>query len=592
MHLPYADDQLGDLSGQTLPSLFSDRCRLSAREDAYTQFNEENQNWETLCWEEIHTMVSARQDWLRSLKLAAGDCVAIMLKNGTEWVAFDLAAMGLDLITVPLHASDRSDNVSYILQQTKAKIILIQGSQQWTYVQPYKEQNPELLVVSFARLADVRVQCAADLIPSQNQQEYTVGSRDSAAAATIIYTSGTTRRPKGVILSHQNIIWNASASSSIVPVRHDDTLLSFLPLSHAFERTAGYYIPMLKGASVTYARNLDTLMEDFQETAPTAALSVPRFLEKVYAKIREIVQQKTWMQRWIFHLALRLGWRVFCQQQKAMPLGPVTQIIWRFFDRLIYRKFKKRFGGRLRFIVSGGAPLSYAAAKFFASMGIPIIQGYGMTEASPIISANKISRNNIKSVGELLPGLSASFSEQGELKVKSPGVMQAYLNDEASTGQAFDEDGWLCTGDIGYIKNRHLFISGRIKDQIVLSTGKKIALNPIESVLQTAAFFDQVLIFGDRRPFLVALAVANQKYFAHRKISDPHKQEEYALKKSQQDLKNFPLPMRIKKLFFCQEAWTVENGLMTAAYKLNRQKIAHRYHTDIEKIYSDALQKL
>ena len=579
-------EELGDISECTIPKVFLRRCKASAKARAYMQFSEKEKKWVGYTWHHILSRAACFQDWICTLSLAPGDRVGIMLPNCVEWPIFDLACMGLGYITVPLHTNESSENVAHILGQTETRLLFIYGQKQWNAVKEYASSHPDIFVVSLEHVDDPRVSPLDSLTPAYPNPTYQANLEDPQVAATIVYTSGTTSKPKGVILSHRNLLWNAWACGFMVNALHNDLFLSFLPISHVFERTVGYYFPMLRGSTVAYARKTETVAQDFRLVSPSVMLTVPHVLEKVYAHALCEISKKNRLIRWFCNKAMEHGWKIFCHKQQGIVPGWGATLLHKLFYFTLYRRLEAVFGKRLRLMVSGGAPLPYRLGKFFVSMGIPVLQGYGMTEAAPVISSNTLENNNIESVGRLLPGLLADIGKDGELRVKSPGVMKGYWKNTQATKDVLNEDGWLRTGDIARIDGDVLFIEGRKKEIIVLSTGKKVPCAPVEAELLLLPFINQVLVVGDNRPYLTALIVPNKSFFHARNI---HKESEegYALKTIENALAAIPKASQVQKITFCKEPWTQQNGLMTATFKLVRKKILETYGSAIETLYTD-----
>ncbi len=336
-------------------------------------------------------MAARWQEAMRGEGLQPGDRVAVMLKNSLEWVLFDLAALGLGLVTVPLYVNDRPENFAFIIQETEARLLLIEGVDQWERIREVQVRLDSLVrIVSLTpactRDCDPRLVLLADWLPD-NAAGYDAGTWPRESLATVMYTSGTTGNPKGVMLSHANILANAHAGISRVPVYPDDLFLSFLPLSHALERTAGYYVPMMTGASVAHVRSLEQLPEDLAAIRPTIIISVPRLYERVHGKITGALAAGPRWKRRLFELAVDVGWRRFLHRQGRGGWSPLL-LLWPLLDKLVAKRVMAALGGRVRQSVSGGAPLSPEISRFFIALGLQLLQGYGLTETSPVVSVN------------------------------------------------------------------------------------------------------------------------------------------------------------------------------------------------------------
>jgi long-chain acyl-CoA synthetase len=413
--------------------------------------------------------------------------------------------------------------------------------------------------------------------------------------ATIVYTSGTTGPPKGVMLSHQNILANSYAGLQCMDVYPDDSFLSFLPLSHMLERTAGYYMPMMAGAMVSFARSIPELAEDLVTQKPTILVSVPRIFEKIHNTITSGLQTRPAPVRKLFSAAVKTGWHNFLHQQGRTDWG-ADLLLQPLYDLAVGRKVRERFGGRLRIIISGGAPLGIEIAKMFIGLGLPIYQGYGLTETSPVISVNRHDDNRPEGVGRPLEGLEVKIGEHEELLVCGHCVMQGYWRNEAATAAAIDQDGWLHTGDKAIIEDGRIRITGRIKEIIVLSNGEKVAPTDMEMAIAMDPLFEHCLVIGEGRPFLSMLAVLNRGLFEELAIElaiapdssslDNPQLREVILKKIETLLAGFPGFVYIRDIALSLQPWTVEEGLLTPTLKLKRAAIERQMASEIQRIYS------
>ncbi|OAD22926.1 long-chain-fatty-acid--CoA ligase, partial [Candidatus Thiomargarita nelsonii] len=372
--------------------------------------------------------------------------------------------------------------------------------------------------------------------------------------ASIVYTSGTTGRPKGVMLSHSNMLRNAQAAASCMNFNHHDLFLSFLPLSHTLERTDGYYLPMVVGATVAYARSIPQLAMDLTTLSPTALISVPRIYEQVYAKIQNQLEKKSALAQKLFTLTVEVGWRRFEYRQGRATWHP-RLLLWPLLRRLVATPVLDKLGGRMRVAISGGAALSPAIAKLFIGLGLNLLQGYGLTETSPVISVNRPDDNVPESIGTILPGVEVKVDDNGELLTKGPYVMLGYWKNPSATQETIDEAGWLHTGDKARQDEQgHLYITGRIKEIIVMGNGEKVPPADMEMMICTDPLFDQVMIVGEAKPFLSALLVLNAEYWqAFAKDLNAETLQEKAvhqaiLKRLNKHLKDFPGYAQIRRV--------------------------------------------
>ncbi len=592
-HLITPDD------AKTLDGLFYARVQRTPDQLAYRHYDESCDMWRDLSWADMSRQVARWQAALAGEELQRGDRVAVIMQNCPEWAMFDQAALANGLVVVPLYAQDRAENIAYILQDAGVKLLLLGGQEHWDSIQPVVDQLGFLTSIitvwhiDTATHRDVRLKTVGEWLP--DRAELMPSSWDKNSLASIVYTSGTTGRPKGVMLSHDNILSNAYASLQLVSCASDEIFLSFLPLSHTLERTAGYYLPMMAGAAVAYNRSIPQLADDLIAVRPTIMIAVPRIFERIYNKIQSGLTEKSSLARALFNISVDIGWHRFEHQQKRASWHPKL-LFWPLFNLLVAQKVLKKLGGRMNLAVVGGAPLPFDVARLFLALGLPMIQGYGLTETSPVISVNPIKNNDPKGVGVMLNGIEAQISERGELLVRGPGVMLGYWANETATGDMIDADGWLHTGDKARIDGGQLYITGRLKEIIVLSNGEKIPPADMETTIAGDPLFEQVLLVGDGRPFLSALAVLNPELLltlAEQAGLDPDTEnacnsariKEMVLEKIATQISSFPGYARIHAVHCTIDPWTIEDGLVTPTLKLKRETIVHRFEAAITEMY-------
>jgi len=580
---------------RTLPELFRKRVRRSPESTAYRFYDALNDVWMDYSWTAMKREAARWQTALRQEKLRAGDRVAIMAPNSRFWVMFDQASLGLGLVNVPLFAEDRVDNVEYILQETGAKLLVIGGTAQWERLQSGSHKLRSLKrIVSIGTLRDEKDPRLVSLPNwlADGNHEFSDEEPDENNLATIVYTSGTSGRPKGVMLSHKNILSNAVAGIRAVTIDGDQLFLSFLPLSHMLERTVGYYLPMMAGATVAHARSIPNLADDLRVIRPTVIISVPRIYERMYARIQDQLQAAPAFRRRLFFLAAGVGWKYFNYRQGRAGFHPAF-LLWPLLKRLVAERIAERLGGRLRIAISGGASLAPEIARAFVGLGVPVLQGYGLTEASPVISVNRLDNNIPTSVGPPLPGVEVRLDEDGELLVRGDNIMLGYWNNKHATMQTIGSDGWLHTGDRARFEDHHIYLTGRIKDIIVLSTGEKVPPADMELAIATDPLFEQIMIIGESRPYLTALVALNSgKTDNHaEKETDSCEQdsqentEAWLLERINRQLKNFPGYAEVHRVTAVNGNWTVENGLLTPTMKMKREAIMEKHAREIERMY-------
>jgi len=601
------EDIISPESVATIDGMFAERVRRSRDRPAYKSYQRESGSWVEYSWGQMADQVARWRDAIAVESLDPGDRVAVLLRNCPEWVMFDQASLGLGLVVVPLYTDDRPDNTAYILNDSAAKLLLVQDAGRWKRLAPAIGDNrllKRVLVldsgVAAQKLAerDERIRLVSGWLPEKGGESCR-RKGEADGLASIVYTSGTTGRPKGVMLSHNNMLSVAHGALAVVDCYREDLFLSFLPLSHTLERTGGYYLPVMTGSMVAYSRSVGQLAEDLQIIRPTAMIAVPRIFERVYARLKEQVSRKSVFARWLFELAVDVGWRRFLYQQHRGSWGPLL-LLWPLLQRLLATKVIEKLGGRLRVAVSGGAPLSPEIAKVFIGLGVPLLQGYGLTETSPVISINPLENNQPSSVGIPLLKIKVRIGQDDELLVKSPGVMLGYWNNHAATRAVIDSDGWLHTGDQARIEGKHLYITGRIKDILVLSNGEKVPPGDMELAIALDPLVEQVMVVGEGRPYLTALLVLDavfwpglaQEYGLD--STDPaslrsRKVMAVVLRQIKNALTDFPGFAKIRRVTLLLEPWTVDNGLLTPTMKTRRDNVLKYYAREVDGMYAGGL---
>jgi len=595
---------------QTLPELLAWRVSRTPQPAAYRHFDVTAQAWVSLDWAQVAQRVSQWSAALQAMDLPQGARVSILLPNGLDAVSFDLATLVQGGAPVPLHAIDNPASIAYILSDSAVSLLVVQSVSQWQAIAGVGADLPALraVVVCDNAVPDAPVASGPQLLSLHDwlaagqtaAPMHGVVAPKADDLAAIVYTSGTTGKPKGVMLTHRNVMSNVKAVMSVIQPRPDDVFLSFLPLSHTFERTAGYYLPMAAGACVVYARSVAQLSEDLRNVRPTVLVSVPRIYERVQARLQEVLATSPLKAR-LFAWTEAVGWRRFCRQQglpvPASPWSVFDGLVWPLLDKLAAQPLLAQFGGRLRVAVSGGAPLSPAVARCFLGVGMPLVQGYGMTETSPVVACNLPTDNDPATVGRALPGVEVRIGENRELQVRGPSVMKGYLNRPEDTAKVLSPEGWLGTGDQAAIEDGRIRILGRIKEIIVTSTGEKVPPGDLEQALTGDTLFEQAFVLGEQRPFIAAVVVMNPQVWAQLAQSlqldpkDPASLQapaavKAALTRIQQAASSFPHYAVPRKVWLTLEPWTVENTMMTPTLKLKRNNLMTRFAAEIERLYA------
>ena len=587
------------VTAHTLSDLFYERVKRSSDDVAYRYFDNSDESWKDLTWADTSKKVALWHTAFRHEGLSKGDRVAIMMGNCPDWVIFDQAAFSLGLVVVPVYTNDRAENIRYILQNANVKIFFIEDPlhcEALLNIDATSELKDLIRVVTYQDISKYKNPLLAqvkDWLPSYAE---TINRIDVAPddLATIVYTSGTTGRPKGVMLSHNNIFSNAHAAAVFEHFDSDDVFLSFLPLSHMFERTAGYYMPMIIGAKVAYARSIEKLGEDLISIKPTILVTVPRIFERVYNKIHDQLQLKSPIAQGLFNLSVNIGWHRFLLQQKREKWHPKL-LLWPILNKLVAGKILAKLGGNLQLAVSGGAPLSPEIAKTFIGLGLTISQGYGLTETSPVVSTNKLQNNDPFSVGQVMGNVEVKLGDNEELLVKGPTVMLGYWGNEEATNNAIDSDGWFHTGDKAKIENKHIYITGRLKEIIVMSNGEKVPPTDIELAIGSDSLFEQVIVLGEAKPFLTAIITIEEESWKTlaKQLDVPvdtsslesEEVKKVILQRINNQLTDFPGYAKIIRAHIVLKPWDIDDGLITPTLKLKRSEIYERYNKEIIKLY-------
>ena len=588
-------------SDETMTAVFRDRVRVSPKLTAYREFDKTRAAWRDFSWQDMDQRVARMRAALHESGLRSGDRVAIAMPNSIDWVAADTAALSLGLVVVPLYLQDSAAGTAFILGHSGARLLVIDTAARWRSLQPHAASAPE---IEHVWIRD-GIEADADLPdrPSIASLANVLGSAgeppawtavDADAVATIIYTSGTTGRPKGVMLSQRALYRNAAAVAKLIPPTPEDVFLSCLPLAHAFERTVGYYLPMLGACTVVYARSIESIPADLREQKPTVFLGVPRLYERAYAGILARARSSRLKFALLEHAA-RLGWQQFEAERGRIPgFGLIRRGLWSVLDRIAGVKVRAGFGGRLRVAVTGGAPLQLQVARFLIGLGVPIVEGYGLTETAPVVAANGIEDNLPGSVGYPVEGVEVKLSEQGELLVRSSSMMLGYWQAPEATADCLDREGWLRTGDFAELKEGRLFIKGRLKELIVLSTGKKVLPTDVEAAILKNPLFDNVLVVGEQRPHLSAILVINRERWSTLTRDsgidvedlDHQQAKELALGAAERELQDFARHARIRSVHLTFDPWTIDNGLLTPTLKTKRGQLEAKYASEIAALYS------
>jgi long-chain acyl-CoA synthetase len=592
-------------SVRTLPELFARRVALTPQAEAYRQFDARAGAWAGTTWKEAGERVARWTRALAALDLPRGARIAILLPNGLDAVCIDQAALALGCVPVPLHAIDNPGSIAYIRADCDASVLMVSARSRWDDILSVGTPFPLLVRVIVSGMKADSADANELVVPLERWLEGCAAQEPSSVPpvesdlASIVYTSGTTGKPKGVMLTHRNVVSNLKATLARVSPTMDDVFLSFLPLSHTFERTVGYYLPIAIGACVAYSRSVPQLGEDLRTVRPTVLISVPRIYERIYAKVQEALA-KSRLKAALFDWAQAVGWRRFCREQKlaveASGWAWLDALVWPVLRAAVADPLLAQFGGRVRMAVSGGAALSAPIARCFLGLGLPVLQGYGMTETSPVVAANAPGDNDPATVGRALQGVEVTLGDNRELLVRGPGVMQGYWKRPEDTAQVLLAGGWLRTGDQAAIEAGRIRILGRIKEIIVTSTGEKVPPGDLERALTDDPLFEQAFVVGENRPFIAAVVVLDRdewRGLASGLGLDPADAASLsapaalkaALERIARRAQDFPRYAVPRKVLLTLEPWTVENTYMTPTLKLKRNNLMGHFAAGIEALY-------
>lgn len=594
---------------KTLDQFIPARTAVAPHTEALRQFDRRSNTWERISYRDLSERIMVWRRAFAKLGLERGDRVAILLPNGVDSVCCDQAVLANGYVPVPLHAIDTAGSSAYIIADSEAKVLVTTRQNRWDSIYLAHTVMPKLKEVIFTeesapehRNDGVRHWDLGNwLATGHDVTELPEGPQEDDLAA-IVYTSGTTGRPKGVMLTHKNVVSNVVNTLKTVLPAPGSVFLSFLPVSHTFERQCGYYLALGMGCTIVYTRSIQQLAEDFRIVRPNVIISVPRIYERIYAKVQAKLARESAFVRFMFNWAVEVGWRRFCKRF-GMPVEKTSTswldpVIWPVLDRLVSRTLLDQFGGQVQIAISGGAALSSKIAKVFCGLGLVITQGYGMTESSPIIAGNSTSYNHPHTVGKPLPGTQVRLGADNEIQVKSDSIMKGYWNRPQDTKDAFTEDGWFKTGDVGEFDDEgYLRIVGRIKEIIVTSTGEKVPPADLEQAIEIDPLFEQSYVIGENRPFISTIIVLNKeewKKLATTLNLDPNDPESLhatvtrnaVLKRIKAAAKDFPQYALPRNAWLTLDPWTIDNELLTPTLKLKRKALAQKYAPQIQTLYA------
>lgn len=589
----------------TLPQLLVNSVERYGEREALRQFDKETKSWHSLSYAQLMARVMEWRRAYAAMNLERGTRIGILMPNSIDHACADQAALANGLVPVPLHAIDTPGASAFILSDSRAQVLVTNKLTRWKQIQAAGGDLQDLTAVI---ITEDEVDDETGMVRGLSEWlaagahvvELPEGPKEDDLAG-IVYTSGTTGRPKGVMLTHGNIVSNVKATLECVFPQVGDIFLSFLPLSHTFERTAGYYLALATGCTIAYNRSVLLLADDLKTIRPTVIISVPRVYERIFARVQDKLKKSRPAARYLFDWAVEIGWRDFCRRNH-LPVEHTGRAWLDGLMRPLVRKVSStlldQFGGRLRIAISGGAALSSKVARTFCGLGLPIIQGYGMTEASPIIAGNNRTLNQPDTVGKPFNNVEVRLGEGDEIQIKGPSITRGYWNRPDGTADAFTEDGWFRTGDVGGFNELGLLsIKGRIKEIIVTSTGEKVPPADLEAAIETDPLFSQCYVIGENRPYLSLITVVNPDEWASFAKScgvdpaDPASLDNpsvktAALKRAKTAAGEFPHYALPRAVVLTQEPWTIENGLITPTLKLKRGPLSKKFANVIAQLYA------
>lgn len=591
---------------QTLADLFLQSAKQHNRQDS---LNYKRDNvWHSISSDEVISRAKNISLGLYSLGIKNGDRIAILAPNSPDWTITDAGCQLCGVIDVPIYTTLASSSVEYIINDSGSKVFFLQDLAAYKKFESVFINCKTIEKIIFFAEVESKIENAMSLseleklgsslaLTQPNLINELIANVKAADVATLIYTSGTTGEPKGVMLSHKNLLSNAVNASAGFDFTENDKPLSVLPLSHVFERT-GMYLYILNGMAVYYAESIDKVANNLAEVQPTIFVGVPRIFEKVYAKAKLGASQESRIKETIFDWAIEVGKEYALAAALNEPISMLLAVKYNIADRIVFAKFREFFGGKLRFCITGGAALSDDIFLIFTGSGVPIMQGYGLTETSPVITTNTPKYMKLGSVGKPIPNVELRIAEDGEIETFGPGVMIGYFNKPEATREVFTSDGWFKTGDIGHLdKDGFLKITDRKKELFKTSGGKYIAPSPIEQMIKGSRFVNQVVLIGNNRKFVSALIVPDfdvLKHYAEIKELDIKTPAEFCKNEKIIDLFQREIAKHteglarfetVKKIALLENELTVETGEMTPTLKVKRRTVDEKYQQIIDELY-------
>lgn len=569
-------------------------------------------SYRDISWEEFRVNIKNTALGLASLGIRRNSRVALISENRPEWVYADLGILCIGAINVPIYPTSTKEEIFYILKDASCRAIFVSNKEHLKKILSIKKRLKSLKHIILFDADKKKIQGvisfkeflrAGRLLERQKPYlfEELINRPVKEDVATIIYTSGTTGPPKGVMLTHENFLSNIHSCFDIFPIRKTDVTLSILPLSHVFERMAGYYFMLMKGAQIAYAESFGKVEKNIMEVRPTVMCAVPRFFEKVYTRVMNTAIKAPFFKKQFMLWAINVGKEFSHEKLDSHHISPLLLAEYVIANKMILGKLKGALGGRIRFFISGGAPLSKEIAEFFYSAGVQILEGYGLTETSPVITVNRLNDFRFGTVGKPIAGVKVRIAKEGEILTRGRHVMKGYFNKPRETKKAI-KNGWFHTGDIGrFDKNRFLVITDRKKDIIITSGGKNVSPQNIENLLRTDRYLSNIAVYGDRKKYLTAIVVPEfkniQSYARYKKITFKNMSElvkepaiydfiKRRIDKRQEGLASYE---RIKKFILLDREFSLKAGEVTPTLKVKRKFVCEKFRAPLENLYNEEI---
>ncbi|MDA0986020.1 MAG: long-chain fatty acid--CoA ligase [Bacteroidetes bacterium] len=593
----------------TIPEMFQKVSQKYLNEIRPVLMYKQTGIYKSISYKELYNSVRSFANGLISMGISNSDKVGIISENRPEWFVSDMATVSIGAIDVPIYPTLTPKQIEFILNDAGISVVIVSNQTQLNKILKIiaDVKNLKTIIVmneTFESTFSNTIQFNK-IIELGNEFEKTNSDKlDNLIShvkpedlITIIYTSGTTGNPKGVMLTHNNLMANITATAKEISIDDTDRTVSFLPLCHIFERMGGYYTVFGCGSTIAYAESVETVRDNLLEVNPTIMTAVPRFFEKVQSRLLKQVDSGSPLKKKIFYWAMEVG-KEFLSASKTGKVSGGLSFKHKIANALVYKKLKHRMGGKLKFFISGGAALPKPLGEFFASIGITIIEGYGLTETSPVLTLNRLNDYNFGTVGKPLPDVQIKIADDGEILAKGPNLMKGYYNNIAATNEVIDSDGWFHTGDIGmFDENKNLVITDRKKHLFVSSGGKNIAPQIVENKIIQSKYIDQILLIGDKKMFCSALIVPefenlkdfakneNINFLTHQELIKDEKIVSLfsnEIDRFQKDLANFE---RVRRFRLLADPFTIENNELTPTQKVKRKVVEEKYSQLIEEMY-------